>query len=137
MQDIAARNLPWVTYQATIPALPPGTPTWNVRCLPRQLVTPRPGAGVDALLGWIADEHVEYLVVEGSRRMTNMPQLPALEQALSGLGELVFVSHGTAPGLLEEGAVDYQGIRHLAWRQMQQSALGPELRIWKIRHRGN
>jgi hypothetical protein len=26
-------------------------------------------------------------------------------------------------------------IRHFAWRQLQQGALGPELRIWKLTRR--
>jgi 4-amino-4-deoxy-L-arabinose transferase-like glycosyltransferase len=51
MQDISARNMPWVTYQATIPALPAGAPAWNVRCVPRQLVVQR--ATVEALRAWL------------------------------------------------------------------------------------
>jgi hypothetical protein len=135
MQDISARNLPWVTYQATIPALPPGTPTWNVHCLPRQLVAPRAGSNADTLRNWLADERVEYLVVEHSRRMTNMPLLSSLEQAASELGQLAFTSSGAPPGLIEEGGLEYQSIRRFAWRQIRQGALGPELRIWKITRR--
>ena len=137
MQDLSARNLPWVTYQATIPALPQGTPTWNVRCVPRELVGPRSTATPAAVRQWLIDERVEYLVVQHSRLMTNLPLLAHLEQAAGELGEQSFVSRGAAPGLIEDGPVEYQGIRRLAWRQMQQSALGPELRVWKIRQRGN
>jgi hypothetical protein len=80
-------------------------------------------------------ERVEYLVVQHSRLMTNLPALANLEQAASETGELVFASTGAAPDLLELGSVDYQMIRHFAWRQLQQGALGPELRIWKLTRR--
>ena len=135
MQELASRNAPWVTYQATIAALPAGTKTWNVRCVPRALMLPGKTPSEAELRTWLSDERVDYLVVEYSRHKWNLPTLPALERAASGIGELVFRSRGAAPDALEEGSMEYQSIRHFALRQLQQGALGPELRVWKLTRR--
>lgn len=135
MQDLSARNVPWVTYQATIAALPPGTRTWNVRCFPREMLRLGHAPDEAELRGWLSEEGVEYLVVEYSLHKWNLPVLPALERAASELGQLAFTSQGSAPDPLEQGPTEYQGIRHLALRELRQSALGPELRIWKITRR--
>ncbi|MBK7645290.1 MAG: hypothetical protein IPJ19_19985 [Planctomycetes bacterium] len=135
MQDRAARNIPWVTYQATIPALPPGTPTWDVRCVPITVTPPSAGPNEGLMRNWLSEERVDYLVVEYSQRMWRKPIIPSLERAASDMGELVFRSSGSPPGLVDVGTMEFQGIHDFAWRQIRQGALGPQLRIWKLNRR--
>ncbi len=133
--DPAQENVPWVTYQATIPSLAPGTRTFDVRSFPARRALPRNGPDVGSMQQWLADERVDYLVVEYSQRMWRKPILPSLEEAARTRGELVFTSAGAGPRLVEQGALDYQAIERFAWRQLQQRALGPELRIWRVARR--
>ena len=97
------------------------------------MALPKFGPDVERMRLWLADEKVDYLVVEHSQRMWRKPILPSLEKAASESGTLVFRSTGAPPGLIVQGWMEYQAIEDFAWRQARQGTLGPPLRIWKLR----
>lgn len=135
LEDRAQANVPWVTYQATIPALAPGTRTYEVTSFPAPIALRAKEPDVALMRRWLAEERVDWLVVEFSRRMWRAPLLPSLEEAARAEGELCFTTHGSAEHELELGPAEYQAIERFFARQLAQDALGPQLRVWRITRR--
>lgn len=85
-----------------------------------------------ALDGWLAARAPEIVVLEVSRKARMLPSLAYLRTWVEARGTLAHRSVGAAPGRIELGLADYQGIEDFARRLFGMSAFGPELEIWRI-----
>lgn len=135
LADGASANMPWISYQATIPALPASERRYEIYPFPAKLSLPSVPPDRIRMREWLWENQARYLVVEVSQRNARRPILGSLEQAAAELGQLVFRSQGSGPALVQQGSLDYQAIEQHALRQWDQDCAGPQLRIYRLRQR--
>jgi len=75
----------------------------------------------------------DWVVLEVSRRMKNLPMMQGLLRAAQARGEIAFKSTGAAPAVLTLGQVDYQDIEDLSLRIVETEAFGPPVVIFRMR----
>lgn len=132
MADPASANMPWITYSATIPALRADALAYDIRPFPAKLSLPGFGPDRERMRQWLQESGARWLVIEISQRNARRPILKSLEDAARELGELAFVSRGSGPGIVGQGALDYQAIEEHALRQVDQSCAGPLIRVYRL-----
>jgi hypothetical protein len=118
----------WIAWQMAHPRKEPG-----VRLTPLPGILGHAAAGDARLESWVEHESPQWVAIEMSRRMDQIPSVRWLRSWADAHGDVVYDSTGTTPDVLEKGLIDYQSIVDFVPRLMETRVFGPPLRIWKIR----
>jgi hypothetical protein len=125
--DGSAETNVWIAWQMAHPGAREGR---KLKLLPARIALKH---GDDpAIEAWIREWSPQWVVLEMSRRMDQVPAVTTLRAWADAHGDVVFDSTATAPNVLDRGRADYQSIPDAAHRLMETRAFGSPVRIWKI-----
>jgi hypothetical protein len=133
LEDPGTYTLPWLAYQAILPDAPDPERRWRVRIFPSGFATGPRRMDPAAVEPWLVETGAEYVVVEVSRFMRNMPTAAALEDAARRLGDRVYHSTGQMPSIPGLGSGEYQAASAFAFWLPGAEAFGPDIDIYRLR----
>jgi len=133
LEDPGTYTLPWLAYQAILPDAADPERRWRVRIFPSALTTGPRKVDPAAVEPWIVESGADYVVVEASRYMRNLPPAAALEAAAQRLGERVYHSTGQMPSIPGLGSGEYQAASAFAFWLPRAEAFGPDIDIYRLR----
>ncbi len=125
--DGSARSNVWIAWQMAHPRTEPG-----VKLTPLPAIVARAPETDPQLDAWIEHESPHWVILELSRRMSQLPAVRRIQAWADSHGDIVYDSTGTAPDVLDKGLIDYQSIIDFVPRLMRTRTFGPPIRIWKI-----
>jgi hypothetical protein len=133
LEDPGTYTLPWLAYQSILPDAPDPERRWRVRIFPAALAMGKRRMAPEAVEAWLVESGADYVVMESSRYMRNMPPVAALELAAGRLGERVYHSTGQMTSIPGLGSGEYQAADAYATWLPGAEAFGPDIDIYRIR----
>jgi hypothetical protein len=131
--DPSGRVMPWVMYQSLLPESEGDAARYDIRSVPAVLALKSHDDELAVANQLLDDVAPDWVVLEVSRRMKNLPMMQGLLRAAQARGEIAFKSTGAAPAVLTLGQVDYQDIEDLSLRIVETEAFGPPVVIFRMR----
>ena len=133
LDDPTEHAVPWMAYQRLLPERLEGDVRWKIRIIPVAKRFDPHGMNPERADAWIDETHAAYVLLADLRILRSEFGLDAFEGAARSRGELVFEAEGELPSPSDVGPVEYQGARELWVRLLAVRALGPGVRIYRIR----
>ncbi len=124
---------PWLAYQRLI-ATPENAPgRYDVRLFPSEIALATGASHAEgASRDWLASIRPKYAVIERTPKMTFIPALAELREAVISRGTLVFRSTGDEPNIPFNGPIHYQDAKDFVPRILRARAFGPGIEIYRL-----
>jgi hypothetical protein len=115
LEDAGIYTLPWLAYQGTLTDEQDPARRWRVQIFPSGLATGPGKLPPDEIEPWLRAAQADYVVMETSRTMRNLPAAAALEKAAQKIGERVYHASGQLTSMPGQGSHgEYQGANDFA-----------------------
>lgn len=134
LEDAGIYTLPWLAYQGTLTDEQDPARRWRVQIFPSGLATGPGKLPPDEIEPWLRAAQADYVVMETSRTMRNLPAAAALEKAAQKIGERVYHASGQLTSMPGQGSHgEYQGANDFARWLLGAEAFGPGVDVYRIR----
>ena len=133
LDDPTEHAIPWMAYQRLLPARLDGDVRWKIRLIPVAKRFDPHGMTSERANLWIDETGAAYVLLADLRALRTQFGLEAFEGAARDRGDLAFEVAGDLPSPADVGPVEYQGARRLWTRLLGARALGPGVRIYRVR----
>jgi hypothetical protein len=134
LEDEGVNTLPWPAYQGAMPAGADPARRWKVRHFPSDLAMGPQRMDPEQVEPWIRENHVDYVVIETSRKMRNLAVIRALAESVGKNGRLMYSVEGETPSLPGLGPGEWQGASEYATWLLRADAFGPGVEIYRLRN---